>query len=41
MLISFVILVFVLLVIGGIIWMIIEGIVYILKKNKVIDNFFN
>ncbi|HDG2568721.1 TPA: hypothetical protein PCX93_000225 [Staphylococcus aureus] len=41
MLISLVIPVFALLVIGGIIWMIIEGIVHISKKNKAIDNFFN
>ncbi|RZH81344.1 hypothetical protein EIG92_15795, partial [Staphylococcus aureus] len=40
MLISLVIPVFALLVIGGIIWMIIEGIVHISKKNKEIDNFF-
>lgn len=38
MLISLVIPVFALLVIGGIIWMIIEGIVHI-SKNKAIDNF--
>ncbi len=41
MLISLVIPVFALLVIGGIIWMIIEGIVHISQKNKAIDNFFN
>ncbi|MEN8971565.1 hypothetical protein [Staphylococcus aureus] len=41
MLISLVIPVFALLVIGGIIWMIIEGIVHISKKNKAINNFFN
>ena len=41
MLISLVIPVFALLVIGGIIWVIIEGIVHISKKNKAIDNFFN
>lgn len=41
MLISLVIPVFALLVIGGIIWAIIEGIVHISKKNKAIDNFFN
>ncbi|CAC8119073.1 membrane spanning protein [Staphylococcus aureus] len=39
MLISLVISVFALLVIGGIIWMIIEGIVHISQKNKAIDNF--
>ncbi|HCV7579495.1 TPA: hypothetical protein ACMUQ6_000036 [Staphylococcus aureus] len=41
MLISLVIPVFALLVIGGIIWVIIEGIVHISKKNKAIDNFLN
>lgn len=41
MLISLVIPVFALLVIGSIIWVIIEGIVHISKKNKAIDNFFN
>lgn len=41
MLISLVIPVFALLVIGGIIWAIIEGVVHISKKNKVIDNFLN
>lgn len=41
MLISLVTPVFALLVIGGIIWVIIEGIVHISKKNKAIDNFLN
>lgn len=41
MLISLIIPVFALLVIGGIIWVIIEGIVHISKKNKAINNFFN
>lgn len=41
MLISLIVPVFVLLVIGGIIWALIEGLVHISKKNKAIDNFFN
>ncbi len=39
MLISLVTPVFALLVIGGIIWVIIEGIVHISKKNKELHNF--
>lgn len=41
MLISLVIPVFALLVIGGIIWMIIEGIVHISKRIKQLITFFN
>lgn len=41
MLISLVTPVFALLVIGGIIWVIIEGIVHISKKNKAMDIFLN
>ncbi|MCG6475119.1 hypothetical protein MFI61_11700, partial [Staphylococcus aureus] len=40
MLISLVIPGFALLVMGGILWMLIEGIVHISKKNKALDNSF-